>query len=244
MNSLDHHHDNDNGTAGATPMTTHAIRTAQPEPAADTAPAYDPMPSISRLITELVQEEFWTRYAEVRGDAELFHPDYLADRKRTALLLRAVIADLVALADPANTRAAADAAKAANAVRGANWLTTRPAQAARAWLRDQYHEWENSPVPHPPNCPGGCGGSGETLTILTWQDDGTPLHPEPVWCNRGEPEDPHGPDCGCRGTGYTYDPRYGERNLCLAYEPQQGQDHPAPSADPDDPWASAPQPTR
>ncbi|MEU9397704.1 hypothetical protein AB0D86_48020 [Streptomyces sp. NPDC048324] len=222
---------------------THTLQTAPPasqEPETPAHPPYDPMPSIPRLITELTAEDFWHRYARVRGDAESFDADYLNDRKRTALLLRAVIADLVALADPTNEHAAADAALAANAVRSNGWYMTLPAQAAREWLREQYREWEESPAPHPPNCPGGCGGTGEVLTILTWQDDGVPLHQEPVWCNRGEPEDPHGSDCECRGTGYTYDRRYGERHLCLSYRPQPGQDAPTRVADPDDPWANEP----
>ncbi|WP_069874553.1 hypothetical protein [Streptomyces malaysiensis] len=206
---------------------TETLHTAPPTPQQPTTPdrpAYDRTLSIPRLITELTAEDFWYRYARVRGDAEHFHDDYLNDRRHTALLLRAVIADLVALADPTNDQAAASAAKAANAVRSNNWQMTLPAQTAREWLREQYREWEESSAPHPPNCPGGCDGSGEVLTILTWQDDGTPLHQEPIRCNRGEPEDPHGPDCECRGTGFTYDYTNGERNLCLAYSPQPNRD--------------------
>ncbi|MFI9588253.1 hypothetical protein ACIHCQ_42210 [Streptomyces sp. NPDC052236] len=218
---------------------TDTLQAAPPALTAQTHTAYNPMPSISRLITELAQEQFWASYTRVRGDAEHFHPDYLADRRRTALLLRAVVADLFALADPDNSRAAADAGQAANAVRRADWLVTRPAQPAREWLREQYQQWEESPEPHPPNCPGGCGGSGEAMAILTWQaDDGVPLHQEPVWCNRGEPEDPHGSDCVCHGSGFTYDDDHRERNLCLAYSPQPGRDDTPAAADPDDPWAT------
>ncbi|CAM5678539.1 hypothetical protein [Streptomyces mordarskii] len=105
-----------------------AIPTSAPADEADSPvhPAYDPTPSIPRLLTELVQEEFWTRYAAIRGD-DTFAPDYTTDRKRTALLLRAVIADLVALAAPDNAHHVADAAAAANALRRADWqMTPRP----------------------------------------------------------------------------------------------------------------------
>ncbi|WP_330481374.1 hypothetical protein [Streptomyces sp. NBC_00724] len=84
------------------------------------------------------------------------------------LLLRAVIADLVALADPADTHHAAQAAAAANALRRADWQMPRPAQAARFWLRDQYEQRAEDDSPHPPNCPGGCRGSGEVIVPVIW----------------------------------------------------------------------------
>jgi hypothetical protein len=110
---------------------------------------------VPRLLTELGQEDFWGRYAQIRGDADHFHPDYLATRRRSVLLLRAVIADLFALADPANTRAAVEAGRAANALRRADWLLTCNGEEARSWLRGQFQKWETREHPHPPNCPGG-----------------------------------------------------------------------------------------
>lgn len=194
-------------------LTSHAPATS---PAA-AHPAYDPTPSIPLLITELAQEEFWARYAKVRGDAEHFAPEYLAARERTALLLRAVIADLFALADPANARAAADAAAAANAVRRKCWQMQLPAEPARAWLRDEYKAWRNSDDRHPPNCPGHCHGSGVVLETTTWQDDGAPVWAEPADCRRGEEDDPHFNDCLCRGTGRRWDAGYREYQLCERY---------------------------
>ncbi|EPH46892.1 hypothetical protein ABT390_33880 [Streptomyces aurantiacus] len=190
------------------------------DPAPATRPAYDPTPSIPRLLTELVQEEFWTRYAHISGTAHAFRPDYIAGRRRTALLLRAVIADLVALADPADAHHAAQAAAAANALRRADWRMQLPAPAARIWLRQQYQQHTEDRAPHPPNCPGGCQGSGWTLEPIIWQNDGAPVHAEPVTCRRGEDDDPHGPDCtGCRGTGRQYTSTRSEFSLCPAYTP-------------------------
>ncbi|MGP4001549.1 hypothetical protein [Streptomyces sp. 8N706] len=212
-------------------------------PTTDTAPtthpAYDPAPSIPRLLTELVQAEFWTRYATVRGATEAFHPDYIADRKRTTLLLRAVIADLVALADPPDTHHAAQAAAAANALRRADWLMPLPAAAARTWLRGQYQQHTEHDDPHPPNCPGGCQGSGWAIEPVIWQHDGIPVHAEPVTCLRGEDDDPHAADCtGCHGTGKQYDAERSEYTLCSAYTPDPAYE-PTPGHHPDGPWSSA-----
>ncbi|MBT2393389.1 hypothetical protein J7E87_29210 [Streptomyces sp. ISL-1] len=219
-------------------ITVHA-QTA--DAAAPAQPAYDPMPSIPRLLTELVAEEFWTGYATVRGDAGTFHPDYLADRKRTALLLRAVIADLVALVDPANTHHAAQAAAAANALRRADWQMLLPAEAARTWLRGQYERHTEDDDPHPPNCLGGCRGSGWVIEPVIWQNDGVPVHAEPVTCLRGEEDDPHADDCtGCRGSGKKYDAEHREYTVCGAYTPDPAYEPaPRPAAS-DDPWSSSP----
>ncbi|MFC7261513.1 hypothetical protein [Streptomyces lutosisoli] len=206
--------------------TTHA-QAAVP---AAIHPAYDPTPSIPRLITELVQEDFWARYAQVRGDAAHFDPGYLASREQSALLLRAVIADLFALADPANPTAAADAAAAANAARRKSWLTQLSAETARAWLRDAYEEWRND-EPHPPNCPGHCRGSGIVMQTTTWQDDGAPLWAEPADCRRGEEDDPHAVDCACHGTGQRWNAERREYELCDRYlpDPAGAEREPAPT---------------
>ncbi|MFF3958783.1 hypothetical protein ACFYY1_37105 [Streptomyces sp. NPDC001890] len=196
-------------------------------------PAYTPTPSIPRLLAELVGEEFFARYAAIRGDAEAFHPDYLADRRRTALLLRAVIADLVALADPADAHHGAQAAAAANAVRRADGERLLPARDARSWLRNQYQDYlEDDSSAHPPNCPGGCRGTGEVIKPIVWQDDGVPLHAEPVGCLRGEADDPHAGDClRCFGTGRLYDADRGEYSLCYTYTPDPAY-KPAPPSSP------------
>lgn len=183
-------------------------------------PVYDPTPSIPRLLAELLAEEFLTRYATVRGDAEAFHPDYLDGRRRNALILRAVIADLVALADPADTHHAAQAAAAANAVRHADGTRPLPAPDARDWLRGQYQEYLEGDADHLPNCPGGCGGSGEVIEPVIWQNDGVPLHAEPVTCLRGEEDAPHADDClSCFGTGRRYEADRSEYSHCHTYTP-------------------------
>ncbi|MFF7764270.1 hypothetical protein [Streptomyces griseorubiginosus] len=192
--------------------TSHAT-TASP---AAVHPAYTPTPSIPLLITELAQEDFWARYAKLRGDAEHFASGYLAARERTTLLLRAVIADLFALADPANPLAADDAAAASNAVRRKSRQMQLPAQAARTWLREEYEAWR-SHEPHPPNCPGHCGGSGIVMETNTWQDDGAPVWAEPADCRRGEVDDPHFNDCLCHGTGQRWNAELREYGLCPRY---------------------------
>ncbi|MEU5108182.1 hypothetical protein AB0H07_38995 [Streptomyces sp. NPDC021354] len=220
---------------------TQTLHTPTADHTAATHPAYDPTPSIPRLLTELVQEEFWTRYATIRGDAEAFHPDYAADRKRTALLLRAVIADLAALANPADAHHAAQTAAAANALRRADCQMPLPAKAARAWLRDQYQQHLEDEVPHPPNCPGGCQGSGFVAEAVIWQNDGTPVHAEPLTCLRGEEDDPHAPDCtGCHGTSKKYDAEFGEYTMCCTYAPDPAYEHTPTPAHRADPWSTLP----
>lgn len=158
--------------------------------------AYFPTPLVSRLVTEVGIAEALSGLGGGTLPAE-----FRAIQRRTAMLLRAVLADLFALAEPDNTRAAADAARAALAVRRHDGLPVRiTSAAAREWLREEYTEWEHNP-PHHPHCPGGCNGSGMVLRVEIWQTDGVPLHQEPADCDRGEPEDPHSADCVCRGTG-------------------------------------------
>lgn len=198
-------------------------------------PVYEPTPSIPLLITELTHEEFWARYAKARGDAEHFEPGYIAAREKAALLLRAVIADLFALADPGNTHAAGDAAAAANRVRRKSQLMQLPAHAVRAWLREEYETWRND-VPHPPNCPGHCRGTGIVLQTVTWQDDGAAVWAEPGDCLRGEDEDPHFSDCLCRGTGRRWNTESREYDLCDGYTPDP--DYARVEPRPGDTWST------
>lgn len=78
-------------------------------------------------------------------------------------------------------------------------------------------DYEADDDPHPVDCPGDCGGTGEVMQILTWDDQGegifVPVHQEPVDCRRGEPAPEHPANCQCRGTG-TYRSG-GYRELCL-----------------------------
>lgn len=215
-------------------LTIHATTDTRPGAA---HPAYDPTPSIPLLITELTHEEFWARYAKARGDAEHFAPGYLAARETAALLLRAVIADLFALADPANTRAAADAAAAANQVRRKSLQMMLPANAARAWLRGEYEVWRNTES-HPPNCPGHCGGTGMVMETTTWQDDGAPVWAEPADCRRGEEDDPHADDCLCHGTGRRWNADSREYELCDRYTPDPDDARGEPHAG--EAWSTGP----
>ncbi|MEU4496936.1 hypothetical protein AB0F96_26710 [Streptomyces sp. NPDC023998] len=168
--------------------------------------------------------------------------EHIADRKRASLLLRAVIADLVALAGPSDFHTAAQAAAAANALRRADWKMCLPAEAARAWLREQYLEHQEAEDPHPPNCPGGCRGSGTVIEPVIWQSDGVPLHAEPVGCLRGEEADPHAADCtGCHGTGRKYDAEHREYQVCGYYTPDPAYESAPRPAACGDPWSSSPQ---
>ncbi|MBL1086822.1 hypothetical protein JK359_33495 [Streptomyces actinomycinicus] len=215
-------------------LTSHATTSTRP---GATHRAYNPTPSIPLLITELAQEDFWARYAKIRGDAEHFTPAYLAARETAALLLRAVIADLFALADPTNPIAAADAAAAANALRRKSRQMQLPAEAARAWLREEYEAWRND-APHPPNCPGHCGGTGIVMETTTWQNDGAPVWAEPADCRRGEEDDPHFDDCLCRGTGRRWNAEYREYERCDRYTPDPDCAQPEPRAG--EAWSAGP----
>jgi hypothetical protein len=94
---------------------------------------------------------------------------------------------------------------------------------------------------HPADCPGGCGGTGEVMEIMTWDDQGdgiyVPVHQEPADCRAGEPKPPHADDCQCHGTGYTFEGGY--RELCFGPALRE-----LPTAEPlpggEDPWASSP----
>jgi hypothetical protein len=218
-------------TAATEPPTTNQ---APPPTVAD---YYDPVPSIPRLITEITTETFLTRYAAARG-RQHFHPDYVRDREQTAMMLRAIVADLVALASgDRDQQAVGDAAAAATAYLIAWQVRPANAQQARDRVREAYRRWESSEPPHLPNCPGGCHGTGQLLTILIYQDDGTPLHQEPIDCDRGESTTEHPEDCICFGSGMFA--RGSENWVCLTYEPRPAseQDDPAPSANP---WLDEP----
>ncbi|MFG2844220.1 DUF6919 domain-containing protein [Kitasatospora sp. NPDC048296] len=73
---------------------------------------------------------------------------------------------------------------------------------------------------HGADCPG-CDGDGITLTVTTWENQGdgiwVPVAEEPDSCRRRQQEEPHGEDCVCGGSGYTYEPGY--RHRCTARRP-------------------------
>ncbi|WP_327071919.1 hypothetical protein [Kitasatospora sp. NBC_01302] len=87
--------------------------------------------------------------------------------------------------------------------------------------------------PHDADCVGGCGGTGMVLEIMTWDDQGdgiyVPVHQEPVDCPAGRTHYAHGQDCGCGGSGFTFEGGY--RHLCLGTTPPQPY-----SPTDEDPW--------
>lgn len=78
-------------------------------------------------------------------------------------------------------------------------------RAAAEHLGETDYSTETDTEPHAWDCEGGCGGTGEVMQILTWDDQGegvlVPVHQEPGDCRRGEPEPEHPGHCQCRGTG-------------------------------------------
>ncbi|WP_042370554.1 hypothetical protein [Streptacidiphilus neutrinimicus] len=100
-------------------------------------------------------------------------------------------------------------------------------------------DYDTGPDEHPVDCPGGCGGTGEVMEIMTWDDQGdgifVPVHQEPADCRAGEPRPAHAGDCPCGGTGYTFDSGY--RELCFGLSTLPAAEPPVVD---EDPWASAP----
>lgn len=105
-------------------------------------------------------------------------------------------------------------------------------------LGERDYDQDGSPCPdepHDADCVGGCGGTGEVMEIMTWDDQGdgiyVPVHQEPVDCPVGRHHYVHGQDCECGGSGFTFEGGY--RHLCLGTTPPQ----PLPPTD-EDPWDS------
>ncbi|MET8624694.1 hypothetical protein ABZW30_13210 [Kitasatospora sp. NPDC004669] len=142
-------------------------------------------------------------------------------------LLRDLAADLSAAGHPGSAARAREAEQLLRRV--------------GAILGEADYDEDGSPCPdepHEADCPGGCGGTGVLLETMTWDDQGdgiyVPVHQEPADCPGGGDRLPHGEDCECAGTSYTYEPGY--RHRCLGTVPLRA----FPSSD-DDPWDSAPQ---
>ncbi|WDN56239.1 hypothetical protein [Streptomyces clavuligerus] len=142
----------------------------------------------------------------------------VADERRRHLVTRGLLLDWAAAAAPADKAAAASAATAGHALRKLDRRATLNDLRARAYLRDAFRDFDDQDddAPHPYDCAGRCDGTGEVLTVLTWEhhgDDGyTAVHQEPILCVGGSAA--HIPDCiTCGGHGYTYAAGY--RELCL-----------------------------
>ncbi|MEU9744863.1 hypothetical protein [Streptomyces niveus] len=145
----------------------------------------------------------------------------VGDEQRRHLVCRGLILDWAAVTTPADTATAGAAASAGHALRRLDDRAALDDVRARAYLldsyRDLYDQDDETDGPHPADCPGGCVGDGEVLTVLTWESHGdgiyVPVHQEPVGC-LGTAETEHHPDCStCGGHGYTYQRDY--RDLCL-----------------------------
>ncbi|MGV2917355.1 hypothetical protein [Streptomyces alfalfae] len=139
--------------------------------------------------------------------------------QRQHLIARGLLLDWAANSAPTDNAAVAAAAHAGHALRVFDRRAALSDLRARAYLRDAFRDLDDQEVDdaHPRDCAGRCYGTGEVLTVFTWEHHGdgiyTPVHQEPVLCCFGSPT-AHAPDCAtCKGHGFTYPPGY--RELCL-----------------------------
>ncbi|MER5550033.1 hypothetical protein ABT072_48525 [Streptomyces sp. NPDC002589] len=198
-----HHHTN--GDAYESPHATDDSLPPQ-------RPIHRPGP---RLVHQMLDTYAWAKL----GLTHRFPAVDVANEQRLHLITRGLLLDWAASAAPTDNAAATAAAAAGHALRA---LDRRPALndlRARAYLLDAFRDFDDhdeDAAPHPHDCAGHCDGTGEVLTVLTWEHHGggiyTPVHQEPILCF-GAPT-AHFPDCAtCEGHGYTYTPGY--RELCL-----------------------------
>ncbi|GAA1233872.1 hypothetical protein GCM10009665_25180 [Kitasatospora nipponensis] len=110
-------------------------------------------------------------------------------------------------------------------------------------LGEADYDQDGSPCPdepHDADCVGGCGGTGEVMEIMTWDDQGdgiyVPVHQEPVDCLVGCYHQAHDATCACGGRGFTFEGGY--RHRCLGTTPPR----PRPPFD-GAPWDRDPKPT-
>ncbi|MFE3555101.1 hypothetical protein ACFXKW_09580 [Streptomyces sp. NPDC059193] len=174
-------------------------------------------PDGARLLHQMCDTYAWA----TMGRCLNFPPVNVKDETRRHLITRGLVLDWAAVT--ADKAAAAAAATAGHALRS---LDGRPALndgLARAYLLDSFRDLygqdeEEDLPPHPADCAGGCGGTGEILAVLIWESHGdgiyVSVHQEPVDCF-GTSSVGHTSDCAaCDGHGYTYPSGY--RELCLA----------------------------
>ncbi|KOU73200.1 hypothetical protein ADK61_24275 [Streptomyces sp. XY66] len=168
-----------------------------------------------RLVRQMLDTYAWANL----GRTPRFPAVDVASELRQHLITRGLLLDWAATAAPSDNAAAAAAANAGHALRALDRRTALSGLRARAYLRDAFRDLDDQDEdddPHPLDCAGHCDGTGEVLTVLTWEHHGdgiyTPVHQEPVLCF-GAPT-AHAPDCAtCEGHGFTYTPGY--RELCL-----------------------------
>ncbi|MFE0774799.1 hypothetical protein [Streptomyces sp. NPDC058861] len=143
----------------------------------------------------------------------------VTSEQRLHIITRGLLLDWATTTAPADNATAAAAINAGHALRAFDRRSTLSDLRARAYLLDAFRDFDDQDEdvdPHPHNCAGCCAGTGEVLTVLTWEHHGdgvyTTAHQEPILCY-GAPTT-HAPDCAtCEGDGFTYTPGY--RHLCL-----------------------------
>jgi hypothetical protein len=168
-----------------------------------------------RLVRQMLDTYAWANL----GLTPRFPAVDVASEQRLHLMTRGLLLDWAATAAPADTAAATAAAGAGHALRAFDRRSALRDPRARAYLLDAFHDFDDQNEDadaHPHDCAGRCAGTGEVLTVLTWEHHGdgiyTAVHQEPVLCF-GAPTT-HALDCAtCEGHGFTYTP--GFRELCL-----------------------------
>ncbi|MFD9774216.1 hypothetical protein ACFWXE_28375 [[Kitasatospora] papulosa] len=195
---------------------THSDACRAPHPADESRPTKRPFRrSGPRLVRHMLDAYAWAQL----GLTSRFHAVDVASEQRRHFMTRGLLLDWAATAAPTDSAAAAAAANAGHALRTFDRRAALNDLRARAYLRDAFRDLddqEEDDDPHPRDCPGHCYGTGEVLTVLTWEHQGddiyTPVHQEPVLCFGTATA--HAPDCAtCDGHGFTYPPGY--RELCL-----------------------------
>jgi hypothetical protein len=191
---------------------THGHAYRAPHATDDSLPHQRPFRrSGPRLVRQMLDTYAWANL----GLTPLFPAVDVASEQRQHLMTRGLLLDWAATASPADNAAAAAAATAGHALRALDRRAALSDLRARAYLLDAFRDFDDHDEddhPHPHDCAGGCDGTGEVLTVLTWEHHGTAVHQEPIQCF-GAPT-AHAPDCTtCEGHGFTYTSGY--RELCL-----------------------------
>ncbi|MFF6979505.1 hypothetical protein ACFZAV_17540 [Streptomyces sp. NPDC008343] len=198
-----HHHPS--GDARRTPHTTN-------DPPPSQSPGHLSGP---RLVRQMLDTYAWANL----GRTPCFPTVDVDSEQRQHLITRGLLLDWAATSAPTGNAAATAAANTGHALRALDRRTALSDLRARAYLRDAFRDLDDQDEdddPHPLDCAGHCDGTGEVLTVLTWEHHGdgiyTPVHQEPILCFRTPTT--HAPDCAtCEGHGFTYTPGY--RELCL-----------------------------
>ncbi|MEV5043405.1 hypothetical protein AB0N20_01600 [Streptomyces griseoincarnatus] len=168
-----------------------------------------------RLVRQMLDTYAWANL----GRTPRFPAVDVASEQRLHIMTRGLLLDWAATAAPTDNATAAAAANAGHALRAFDRRSTLSDPRARAYLLDAFRDFDDQDEdvdPHPHDCAGRCAGTGEVLTVLTWEHHGddiyTAVHQEPILCY-GAPTT-HALDCAtCEGHGFTYTPGY--RELCL-----------------------------